>query len=707
MSNDTLEFNFGQNAGGGGGTEDAGARIRRLVEFIARCDHEYYVLNRPSVSDLEYDRAMAELERLEKEHPEFALPGSPTGRVSGAPAKEFRQVAHETPMLSLANSYGIGDLRDFETRILKELNIGRSPGDEIAAADVEYCVELKFDGASISLAYERGVLKFAATRGDGRTGEDVTANVMTIRQVPLRLAIDCDAVVRGEIFMPRKVFAALNAAREEAGEPVFANPRNAAAGALRQLDPKVTASRGLNIFLYSVARTPVIYGDDGAGREAAFATHSESLDFLARAGLRVSENYAVVRGMDAVIAHIEKWESLRRALDYDTDGMVVKVNSLALQAALGHTAKSPRFAIAYKYAPERAETVIESIQVQVGKTGTLTPVANFRPVTLSGTRISRASLHNADEIKEKDIREGDFVMIEKAGEIIPQVVEVLKDRRGPGSKEFVMPSECPACGSKAVRNDGEAAWRCVSLSCPAQLIRKAEYFASKRALDFEGFGEKVVETLVEHGLLADMADLLALKREDFLKLPRFKEKLAAKLAGEIEKKKKTSLARFLTALQIPFVGETTAAALAAHFKTFEKIAAASVEDFLQVGEIGEKIASSLARFFADERNAAVINKIFAAGLEIEPGARVERASERLAGRSFVITGTLPVPRAAAEELIESHGGANSSSVSKKTSFVVAGDSPGSKYDKAVKLGVPVISYEELLGMLAGEEKPET
>lgn len=693
MPDDTMDFNFN-----GGAASAAAERIRSLTEFIARCDHEYYVLNRPSASDIEYDRAMAELEKLENEHPGLKMPGSPTGRVSGSPAKEFRQITHETPMLSLANSYGIEDLRDFETRILKDLNTNRGPSDSIKPEEIQYCVELKFDGASISLTYERGVLKSAATRGDGRTGEDVTANVSTIKQVPLRLALDCDAVVRGEIFMPRGVFAALNAAREEAGEAVFANPRNAAAGALRQLDSKVTAGRGLNIFLYNLAKPPMVY-ENGRGRETAFETHSASLEFIGSLGMRVSENFSVLLGMDAVIAHIEKWESLRRSLDYDTDGMVVKVDNLAWQASLGFTAKSPRFAMAYKYAPERAETVIESIRIQVGKTGTLTPVANFTPVTLSGTRIARASLHNADEIQAKDIRENDHVIIEKAGEIIPQVVEVIVSRRGPDSKEFTMPSECPACGSPAVRNEGEAAWRCVSLSCPAQLIRKAEYFASKRALDFEGFGEKVIETLVEHRLIGDMADLLKLRYEDFLKLPRFKEKMASKLAFEIEKKKNTTLNRFITALQIPFVGETTAASLAAHFKSFEKIAASSPEDFLAVGDIGEKIAASLARFFSDEKNAGIINKIFEAGLRIETISSVRAESDRLANRSFVITGTLAAPRAAVEELIEAHGGSNAPGVSKKTSFVVAGDSPGSKYDKAVKLGVPVITYEELLKMI--------
>ena len=717
MADDTIGLNFedkmrGAASASGADNEasDASAafsasaaeaceRIKFLIEFINKCDYQYYVLNKPSVSDIEYDRAMAELVGLEKTYPDFKLPQSPTTRVSGVAAKEFGQITHETQMLSLANSYSIGDLIDFETRILKELNITRPPGEELKPEDIGYCVELKIDGASISLSYERGILKSAATRGDGRTGEDVTANVITIKQVPLSLKSDYDLNVRGEIYMPRRVFADLNAAREEEGEQVFANPRNAAAGSLRQLDSGVTAERKLNIFLYNVARPPVIRETGGSPREIKFASHSQSLEFLIESGFRVSPDYAVLNGMTEVIAHIKKWDKLRHSLDYDTDGMVVKVDNLAYQEALGFTARSPRFAMAYKYAPERAETVIESIQIQVGKKGTLTPVANLRPVVLSGTKIARASLHNADEIKAKDIREGDSVIIEKAGEIIPQVIEVITARRSLDSKEFVMPQKCPACGAAAVRNEGEAAYRCLSLSCPAQLIRKAAYFASKHALDLEGFGEKIIETLVEHKLVGDMADILNLKYEDFLKMPRFKEKLASKLAQEIESKKNTTLNRLIAALQIPFVGETTAAALAAHFKSFDRLAAADVEELLMVNEIGAKIASSLSGFLKEEANINIINKIFASGLKIAAVSSVAAASDKLKNKSFVITGTLPAPRAAIEELIESHGGAAVSSVSKKTSFVIAGEAPGSKYDKAVKLGVEVISYHDLLKMI--------
>ncbi len=677
---------------------DPARRMKHLTDFLNKCDYEYYTLNAPQISDTQYDALFAELAQLEKKYPRLKLPDSPVARVSGTVSKEFKTVAHTTPMLSLANSYSSGDLIDFENRILRELNSSRSDGEILKSEDIEYCVELKFDGASISLKYERGILKSAATRGDGRIGEDVTANVMTIKNVPLKLNIECDVLVRGEIFMPRDVFAALNAAREESGEPVFANPRNAAAGSLRQLDSSITSSRGLDIFIYNLAEPPVIYNNDKTQTRISFATHSETLDFLKKAGLKISSDYVIVHGIKEAACHIQKWENLRHKLNYDTDGMVVKLNSIAYQRLLDFTARSPRFAMAYKYAPERAETVIESIVLQVGKMGTLTPVANLKPVMLSGTRISRASLHNADEIKSRDIRAGDYVIVEKAGEIIPQIVEVVKTKRPEGLTEFEMPSKCPACGFTVSRNEGETAFRCVSLYCPAQIIRKAEYFVSKYALDFDGFGEKIIESLIEHKLINDMADILTLKYEDFLQLPRFKEKLAAKLANEIETKKNTTLNRFISALQIPFVGETTAAALANHFKTFDRMTAAKYEDFLAINEIGEKIALSLYHFLNDENNKKIIDKMFNAGLKIETSFAVERVSERLKGMVFVITGILPVTRREVEELIEIHGGAVSSSVSKKTTYVVAGETPGSKYDKALKLGVSIATYNDLLKM---------
>lgn len=694
MNDDTLDlFGGGRREASKARAHGAAREMDELIEKIEKCDHAYYAENRPIVSDQEYDAMMKRLESLEAANPEYARPDSPTRRVSGSAQKEFGEIVHEVRMASLANSYNVGDLNDFGARIAKDLPAG---GQE----EIEYCVELKFDGLSISLIYEDGVLKKAATRGDGKTGEDVTKNILTIKQVPLRLPERCNVTVRGEVYMAHRVFAELNQAREEAGEPVFANPRNAAAGSVRQLDPRVTASRKLNIFLYAVAKPPEIY-DEKTETFAAkkFARHSDCLEFLGGMGFPVCPEYAVIRGMDAVVEYVLKWDEKRHSLPYDTDGMVVKVNDLSFQEALGYTAKSPRFAIAYKFAPERAETVVESIEVQVGKMGTLTPVANLRPVTLSGTRVARASLHNAGEIAEKDIREGDFVLVEKAGEIIPQVVEVVLSKRPHGTRPFAMPQKCPVCGSAVVQNEGEAAVRCVSISCRAQLIRKTQYFVSKHALDVEGLGEKVVESLVEHDAISDMADVLKLSQIDLMKLPRFAEKSAAKLAAEIAAKKATTFARFITSLQIPFVGEATAATLAAHFKARDAFFAASLDDLQKVREVGEKVAVSIKNFLDDRKNMEIIEKMFEYGLTITAAANFEKRSDALAGSTFVITGTLPVPRDEAEKLIESNGGHCSSAVSKKTTYLLCGQEAGSKLEKAEKLGVKVISYDDLLKMI--------
>ncbi|HNY11578.1 MAG TPA: NAD-dependent DNA ligase LigA [Candidatus Wallbacteria bacterium] len=684
MSENNMEFNF---------EPDPQKRIAELTELINRCDHAYYILHQPLIPDFEYDKKLKELEELEGIYPNLKRNDSPTGHVAGGTQKLFKEVRHEVPMLSLSNSYNIGDLYDFETRVMKDLSI-------TDPKDVEYCVELKFDGLSMSLIYEKGMLIKAATRGDGKIGEDVTQNVITIKTIPLKLAESIDITVRGEVYMPHKVFAELNETRETMGEAVFANPRNAAAGSIRQLDPKITGSRKLDIFLYNVASTPKIYNKSGEARPEIFSKHSESLKFIEALGFPVCEHCAVIRGMEDVIKHINEWDEKRHKLSYDTDGMVIKVNNLGFYERLGFTAKSPKFAVAYKFAPERAETVIESIDIQVGKMGTLTPVANLKPVSLSGTKIARASLHNADEIAAKDIRVGDHVIIEKAGEIIPQVVEVVMAKRQPDSLPFKMPEKCPVCGSDAVKNEGEAALKCVSISCKAQLIRKISFFVSKHALDIEGFGEKIVETVVSQGAAEDMADILRMTPEDFLKLPRFAEKSAAKLAAEIAAKKKTSLARFITALQIPFVGETTAGALASHFKNFEKFKSATSEDYLLVNEVGEKIAASICRFFDNEINLKTIKKMFDNGLEIIAAENVTAVSEKLSGKTFVITGTLPVGRDEAEKLIEANGGHSSSSISKKTSYLLCGENAGSKLDKAEKLGVPVINFEKLLELIA-------
>ncbi len=683
MSENNMELTFGQ---------DPQKRIEELTELINRSDHAYYILHQPFIPDFEYDKLLKELEELEERCPEFKRADSPTCRVAGETQKLFKDVAHAVPMLSLANSYNIGDLYDFETRVMKDLSI-------TDPKEIEYCVELKFDGLSMSLIYEKGIFLKAATRGNGKVGEDVTHNIVTIKTIPFKLAENIDITVRGEVYMPHKVFAELNEARETMGEAVFANPRNAAAGSVRQLDPKITESRKLDIFLYNVAAAPKIYDGLGTALEKKFSKHSESLEYIAALGFPVCEHYKVICGMEDVIKHINAWDEKRHKLAYDTDGMVVKVNNLEFYERLGFTAKSPKFAVAYKFAPERAETIVESIDIQVGKMGNLTPVANLKPVMLSGTKISRASLHNADEIAAKDIRIGDHVLIEKAGEIIPQVIEVVMAKRKAGSVPFKMPEKCPVCGSDAVKNEGEVALKCVSISCKAQLIRKISYFVSKHALDMEGFGEKIVELIVSQGAAEDMADALKLTAEDLLKLPRFAERSAAKLAAEIASKKKTSLARFITSLQIPFVGETTASALAAHFKSFEKFSSATEEDYLLVNEVGGKIAASIRKFLNNGINLKVIDKMFANGLEIITAEKVAAVSEKLAGKTFVLTGTLPVGRDEAEKLIEANGGHSSASISKKTSYLLCGESAGSKLEKAEKLGVPVINYEEFLKLI--------
>jgi len=674
--------------------ESAKKRVRELTELINKCDYEYYTLNKPSITDFEYDGLMRELAGLEKAYPELKLANSPAEKVSGTGQKIFGQIKHDVPMYSLSNSYNVGDLYEFETRALKDLAYSN-------ITELEYCVELKFDGLSMSLRYEDGILKYAATRGNGKIGEDVTENIKTIKEVPRVLPKKCNITVRGEVYMNRKVFAELNNLREQAGEDVFANPRNAAAGSVRQLDSKITAERQLNIFLYNIAGTPELYNEEKNIYEPLkFQTHSESLDFLKGLGFSVCDEFRIINGMANVINHINEWDIKRHDLNYDTDGMVIKVNDLSFQDTLGFTAKSPRFAVAYKFAPERAETIIESIDIQVGKMGTLTPVANLKPVQLSGSTISRASLHNADEIAAKDIRVGDSVLIEKAGEIIPQVIEVIFSKRPQGSEPFKMPDKCPVCNSPVRKNEGETAVKCVSISCRAQLIRKTEYFVSKSALNIEGFGEKIVETVVNCNMINDMSDILNLSVIDLMKLPRFGEKLAEKLAREIELKKKTTFQKFITALQVPFVGETTAGALAKHFKTPDKLMNASVEEYLSVNEIGEKIANSLKLFFENEQNRIIIDKIFKYGLVIESESGVENLSDKLAGKTFVLTGTLPISREEAEKIIEANGGYASGSVSKKTTYVLAGEEAGSKLEKARKLGVAIINYDEFLGLLS-------
>ncbi|MFZ5626976.1 MAG: NAD-dependent DNA ligase LigA, partial [Bacillota bacterium] len=625
----------------------------------------------------EYDALYRELLELEEQYPELITADSPTRRVGGEPLKAFGQVRHRIPLLSLDNAFNAEELRSFDRRVKQNL------GGE----DPEYMVEAKIDGLAVALTYEQGRFVQGATRGDGEVGEDITENLKTIQTLPLELPKAPPLLeVRGEAFMPKKAFVRLNAEREANGEPVFANPRNAAAGSLRQLDPKVTAKRSLAVFIYALAQTE--------GLE--ISTHAAALDWLEQLGLPVNPQRRLCRDIEEVIALAEEWAVLRHQLPYDIDGLVIKVNKLSQQQRLGFTAKSPRWAIAYKFPAEQAETVVEDIEITVGRTGVLTPTAVLRPVFVAGSTVSRASLHNQDIIREKDVRIGDHVLIHKAGDIIPEVVRVLKEKRSGLEREFVMPAHCPACGSKVVRPEGEVAVRCPNRFCPAQNREAINHFVSRDAMNIEGLGPAVVNQLLEAGLIRDAADLYNLREEDLLPLERMGKKSAQNLLQAIAASKERGLGPLLFALGIRHVGAKAAKTLARHFGSMEKLAATTQEELQQIPEVGPKMAEAIVQFFADEHNRNLLKKLKAAGVKMEEDAGPVTADNLpLAGQTVVITGTLSrMGRKEAEALVEQLGGKASSSVSKKTTFVVAGENPGSKLEKARALGIPVLSEEE-------------
>ena len=659
--------------------EVARKRIEELRELLHYHNYRYYVLDQPEITDAEYDQLLRELISLEQQYPEFITPDSPSQRVGGEVAQDFREVTHLKPMYSLDNAFGPEDLKEFDRRVRSLLS-----GQEI-----EYEVELKIDGLAISLVYENGVLVRGATRGNGTTGEDITANVKTIKAVPLKLKEQVPLLeVRGEAYMPKQSFARLNELREERGEPLFANPRNAAAGSLRQLDPKVTAERDLSAFMYAV----------GEIQGYRLKTQAELMDWLMELGFKVNPYREVFKNIEDVINYCESWHDKRFTLPYVIDGLVIKVNSFAQQEALGFTAKSPRWAIAYKFPAEIAETRLTEIIVRVGRTGVLTPTAIFEPVNLAGTTVTRASLHNEDYIKEKDIRIGDIIRVQKAGEIIPEVVEVVKEKRTGEEKEFVMPAHCPVCHGKTVRLPGEAAWRCTNASCPAQLKEGIVHFASRAAMNIEGLGPAVAELLLSVGLIKDFADLYYLSAEDVAKLPRLGKKSAANLIKAIEKSKENSLERLIFGLGIRLVGEKAARDLAGHFGELDNLIKAEEEEITAIPSVGPKMAASIKAFFGQEENLKLIEKLKAAGVNTRYLAEVR--DNRLEGLTFVLTGTLTsFTRKEAEELILSLGGKVSSSVSKKTSFVVTGEDPGSKLTKARELGVPVLTEEDFRKMV--------
>ena len=659
--------------------------IQDLREEIRHHEELYYVQDDPEISDAEYDALLARLNQLEAEHPELVTPDSPTQRVGGRPAEGFAEYVHRRPMLSLDNSYNINDLRAFDERCRK-LADGRA---------IEYVAELKIDGLSISLHYENNVLVRGVTRGDGRRGEDVTQNVRTIRSIPLRLKNGdpryARIEVRGEAYLSRSMFEQINAEREEEGSARFANPRNAAAGTIRQLDPKIVAARRLEMFAYDLI----------TGERKPFATHWDALDWLDRAGLRVNPNRALCASIDEVIEFCNQMELKRDELGYEIDGVVVKVNSTALQDEFGATTKAPRWAIAYKYPARQATTQVLSIVVQVGRTGALTPVANLQPVLLAGTTVSRATLHNEDEIKRLDVREGDWVLIEKSGEIIPKVLKVIESRRTGAEKRFRMPKNCPVCGGVISRPEGEVVARCIAADCAAQLKARLLHFASRRAMRIEGLGEALVEQLTERKMVRDVGDLYALKLEEVAALERKAEKSASNLMAQIEASKSRDLAALIYGLGIRHVGERTAGILARHFGSLERLSNASVEELDAVHEIGLTVAESVRDWFDDAGNRALCERLQAAGVRTEVERRAGGArAEAFAGKQFVLTGKLTsLTRDEARELIETRGGRVTSSVSKKTDYVVAGEDAGSKLDKAVALGLRVIDEAELRKML--------
>jgi DNA ligase (NAD+) len=663
------------------------AEIESLRERLRYHNWRYYVLADPEITDYEYDQIFTRLKTLESEHPELITPDSPTQSVGGAPIEGFEQVRHQTPMLSLDNSYSVDDLREFDERVRKNL-----PSDAV----VEYVAELKIDGVSVSLQYRDGALVLAATRGNGVTGDDITANARTIRTLPQRLLGGNPPAlleVRGEVFMPGKEFERINAARDQDGLNLFANPRNATAGSLKLLDPAETARRGLDLFAYWV-RT------DGDPRP-----HAENLALLKQWGFKVEPHFAVFRDMDALIAHLDAWERKRHELDYETDGMVIKVNNPAQQQALGATSHHPRFAIAFKYPPEQKPTVVLGIDVQVGRTGKLTPVARLEPVFLSGTTVTNATLHNPDEIQRKDVRVGDTVIVQKAGEIIPQIISVVKEKRTGEERPFVFPDKCPACGAPADKPEGEADARCTGLHCPAQTRERLRHFASRQAMDIETLGPALINQLADNGLASDVGDLYALTAEQLQGLERMGEKSARNVVEALERSKHQPLDRLLFGLGIRQVGTRAAQILADHFGSLHALAQASEEDLVAVPEIGPVAARSIVLFFAREETGDLIRRLEAASLTLEQERSGERGAQPLLGLSIVITGALSRPRDEWKRIIESAGARVTSSVSKKTDFVLAGQDPGSKLEKAGKLGVKVIGEQDLTAMLQGAPAP--
>ena len=668
--------------------EEARKRIEELRELINYHNYRYYVLDSPEITDEEYDELFRELVELEQMFPEFITPHSPTQRVGAPPRKEFGEVRHTIPMLSLQDARNEDELREFDQRVKRLLGL---PQD----ADIEYMAEPKFDGLSCEIVYENGRYTLASTRGDGVVGEDVTPNVRTIRSVPMRLLKPKDLPipkrieVRGEVLMRKDDFEKLNQELARKGEKTFANPRNAAAGSLRQLDPNITAQRKLDFVAWGV----------GVVEGVTFKKQSEILDALEKYGFKASRPRKVCKNIDEVIEYYRAMEAQRESFVYELDGIVVKVNDLSLHEKLGQTSRSPRWAIAGKFAPRRKTTRIIDVVYSVGRTGTITPVAILEPVEIGGVIVSRATLHNFDFVRLMDVRIGDTVIVQRAGDVIPEIVTVIKEKRTGKEKPIQPPEKCPVCGADVVKEG--AYYRCVNISCPARLVQSIIHFASRRAMDIEGLGEKTARLLVDRGLVKDLADIFYLKKEDLLKLPGFADKSAQNLIDAIERAKKdVPLWRFLYAIGIPNVGEYTARVLAERFGTFEKLKNATYTELLEIEGIGPEIARSIVEFFKEPRNIQVIEKMFKAGLTLKEVTGAEVKESPFAGKTVVFTGALKsMTRDRAKELVEMLGGRVSNSVSRKTDLVVVGENPGSKYRRAQQLGIEMINEEEFLKLL--------
>jgi DNA ligase (NAD+) len=669
-------------------TRKSDTGIEALREKIRYHEHRYYVLDDPEITDAEFDRLLHQLKKIEAEHPELITPQSPTQRVGGKPREGFVKVPHSSPMLSLDNAYSAEELREWERRV-HELS-GRE--------DVEYVCELKLDGMSLAVLYQDGILDRGITRGDGSIGEDVTLNVRTVRSVPLHLdpavlrkaGLPSSFEVRGELLMPLASFRKMNEAREEQGLATFANPRNATAGTVRQLEPSITAQRRLDYFTYQLFK----------GGRTYFDRHSKALAALQAAGFKVNPNHKLVKNLEEVWKFIQHWEEKRDTLPYEIDGIVIKVDRIALQNELGFTGKAPRWAIAYKYAARGGVTQIEGVLVTVGRTGKLTPTAMLKPVAIGGTTVSRATLHNMDFIERLGVKIGDWVEVERGGDVIPKVTKVVDDKQHPrGTKAFQMPKTCPECGGHIVRTEGEADHRCVNANCPAKLRESILHFAARSVMNIEGMGDVTVNQLTERGLVKSVADIYSLTEEKLLTLERMGEKSAQNILQEIEGSKKLPLERVIYGLGIRMVGERTAEFLAEHFGSIDTIMDASLEQLQEVNEVGPRIAQSIVEFFAEAKNRELVERLRQAGLTLK-GVKKERGTQ-LAGKTFVLTGTLARhTREESKKLIEDAGGKVAGSVSKKTDYVVAGEEAGSKLDKARELGVTVIDeagMEELLG----------